>query len=117
MKMPNGLLCLTIFAGAICLGASAQSSPNFDHDYLERVQQNPNLASPGCQACRNSCVNHREQCKSLACSHAGGKNKGVQCDTGGNPGWNQQRFENELKACTENEKTCWNQCEGGACRR
>src|SRR5579864_748291 len=98
MKMLSGLLCL-IFAGAICLGASAQRTPSLDHDYLEGIaQQNPNLASPACKACRDTCVNRREQCKSLACTHAGGKNKGPQCDTGNNPAWNQQRFESELKA-------------------
>ena len=107
-------IALTLFVPTL----SAQTkTPSLNHDHLEGVaQQNPNLASPACQACRNNCVNRREQCKSWACSHAGGTNKGVQCDTAGNKNWNQQRFENELKACTDQERTCWATCDKGACR-
>jgi ribosomal protein L37AE/L43A len=59
------------------------------------LAQNPQLASPACQACRNACVSKRETCKSWACSHAGGKNKGAQCDSV----VNQTVFISELKAC------------------
>jgi len=115
MKMLSGLLFLTIAAGAIGVCANAQKTPSLKHDYLDGVAQQ-GVASPGCRACRDNCVNRREQCKNLACTHAGGRNKGPQCDTGGNPNWNQKRFEDELKACTENEKGCWSQCDAGACR-
>jgi hypothetical protein len=117
--MPKVRLIVWFVMGlAFCVHVSpAQRNINPLQDRLEPVaQQNPNVASPACVACRDNCVNRREQCKNLACTHAGGKNKGPQCDTQNNPNWDGQRFQNELKACTDQEIACKNQCQAGACR-
>jgi hypothetical protein len=109
MKMTSGLLFLTIFAGAACVGASAQGIRSLDHDFLEGIE------TPACTACIDTCAKIREQCKNLACTNAGGTNKGAQCDTGGNPA-NQQRFESELKACKDQEWRCSRGCSVRECK-
>ena len=82
--------------------------------YLKAGAQNPQLASPACVACRDSCVKAREQCKDGVC-----RSQGMERDTPqackGTPR-NQKAFEDGLRACETQEKACWAQCDKGACR-
>ncbi len=125
MKTLGLWLCFMVLLPVLSLRATAQSGEqrtrtwNLDVQVwdanaqtLKPVTQNPQLASPACVACRNQCVNTREQCKSSACTRSGGKNRGPACDGV----QNQQVFTDGLKACENQEKTCWDQCAAGACR-
>ena len=76
------------------------------------TQQNPNLASPGCKACRDHCVQAREHCRTQACVHSGGKDRNAGACDGGN----QQAYANEAQGCYKNELACNDSCQKGACK-
>lgn len=71
------------------------------------------LATEGCKACRQRCADSRDQCKASACTRSGGKPHGAQACDGVT---NEKVYIDGLKACEAQERTCWNQCQAGACR-
>jgi hypothetical protein len=113
--MKKTMMCLIVVAGIMYLKAAPQSSTQtvtphlYTHDFLEPIQAK---AGPGCQACRDNCVQRRENCKYQACSDAGGANKAVQCENVGD----QNKFIEGLKKCESAERDCWARCDASACR-
>jgi hypothetical protein len=109
------MICLVLVAETMSLKAYSQSSTQavspalHINDFLEPIQAK---AGPGCQACRDNCVQRRENCKYQACSDAGGTNKGVQCE---NVRY-QEKFIQALKQCENAERACWVSCDASACR-
>jgi hypothetical protein len=70
-------------------------------------------ASDVCVKCRNSCVDVRERCKVQACQNSGGKPEAASC----RDVKNQKLWIDGLKACSDQEGLCKDQCEKGACKQ
>jgi hypothetical protein len=124
---PRATLIVRSFIAALflCLGAAAaailleEQAPARDATAQAFVTAKAPAASNGpyasevCQKCRNACVDARERCKVEACKRAGGKPGPSSCSDVKN----QKLWVDGLKACSDGEGTCKDQCENGACKR
>lgn len=70
------------------------------------------IASPGCAACRSSCVDARERCRDDACTSKGGKLAPGSCSAP----VDYNAYVKALEACEKREDVCWEKCQDSQCK-
>lgn len=97
-------------AGACIQASQTTVLPQSLTVVLEPIMQ---WASPTCQSCRNGCVDARVKCKQGACRSNGGTTDNPNVC---NAPKNTKGFSDALKACEDQERSCLDRCNAGACK-
>jgi hypothetical protein len=98
------------FLALLSLLAVAQSAPRSQKTASQSAPELLAVDAQACNACNDRCVQARENCRALACAHAGGKSRNASACDGGNP----DVYAKEAQKCSNTEVTCKNGCTNSA---
>jgi hypothetical protein len=104
------LLMVFSFLFFLSVVTMAQSSPRLQEPTSQDSPALFAVDAQACNACNDRCVQARENCRAMACAHAGGKSRNASACDGGNP----DVYAKEAQGCSNREVACKNSCTNSA---